>query len=59
MAGEKAKGATVYVTLRPYGHYGRTSPRCDVLIAAGMVRVVAVMQDPNLQVAGHGFYRLQ
>lgn len=59
MAGDKAKGATAYVTLEPCSHFGRTPPCCDALINAGVTRVVAAMQDPNPEVAGRGLYRLQ
>lgn len=57
-AGENAKGATAYVTLEPCSHYGRTPPCAKGLIEAGVVRVVAAMQDPNPQVAGRGLKML-
>ncbi|AQS59475.1 bifunctional diaminohydroxyphosphoribosylaminopyrimidine deaminase/5-amino-6-(5-phosphoribosylamino)uracil reductase RibD [Desulforamulus ferrireducens] len=53
-AGEKARGATAYVTLEPCCHYGRTGPCTEALIKAGVVRVVAAMTDPNPLVAGKG-----
>jgi diaminohydroxyphosphoribosylaminopyrimidine deaminase/5-amino-6-(5-phosphoribosylamino)uracil reductase len=59
MAGEQAQGATAYLTLEPCSHQGRTPPCADALIAAGISRVVAAMQDPNPQVAGRGLYKLQ
>src|SRR5215813_3695980 len=58
-AGEKAKGATAYVTLEPCNHTGRTGPCSEVLIAAGVSRVVGAMQDPNPRTAGTGFERLR
>ncbi len=58
-AGEKARGATLYLNLEPCSHQGRTGPCCDAIIAAGIRRVVASMQDPNPLVSGKGFERLR
>ena len=57
-AGARARGATVYVSLEPCSHHGRTPPCADALIEAGVERVVAAMQDPNPRVAGQGLARL-
>ncbi|MFZ5697605.1 MAG: bifunctional diaminohydroxyphosphoribosylaminopyrimidine deaminase/5-amino-6-(5-phosphoribosylamino)uracil reductase RibD [Pseudomonadota bacterium] len=59
MAGERAGGATVYVTLEPCSHHGRTGPCADALIGAGPARVVVAMQDPNHQVRGNGMAKLR
>ena len=58
-AGEKARGATLYINLEPCSHQGRTGACADAVIAAGVRRVVACMQDPNPLVAGKGFERLR
>jgi diaminohydroxyphosphoribosylaminopyrimidine deaminase/5-amino-6-(5-phosphoribosylamino)uracil reductase len=58
-AGAKAKGATLYITLEPCSHYGRTPPCADALIRAGIKEVVAAMRDPNPRVAGRGFNKLR
>ncbi|GAA6185620.1 bifunctional diaminohydroxyphosphoribosylaminopyrimidine deaminase/5-amino-6-(5-phosphoribosylamino)uracil reductase RibD [Aliiglaciecola sp. NS0011-25] len=57
-AGDKALGATAYVTLEPCSHFGKTPPCADALIYAGVKRVVAAMVDPNPKVAGSGLKRL-
>jgi diaminohydroxyphosphoribosylaminopyrimidine deaminase/5-amino-6-(5-phosphoribosylamino)uracil reductase len=57
--GHSTLGATLYVTLEPCSHHGRTSPCCDAVIAAGISQVVAAIADPNPLVAGQGFERLR
>lgn len=58
-AGELARGATIYVTLEPCSHHGRTGPCASALIEAGISRVVAAMPDPNPVVGGRGFEMLR
>jgi diaminohydroxyphosphoribosylaminopyrimidine deaminase/5-amino-6-(5-phosphoribosylamino)uracil reductase len=58
-AREKARGAILYINLEPCSHQGRTAPCTDALIAAGISRVVACMQDPNPLVSGQGFAKLR
>ncbi|MBB5323489.1 diaminohydroxyphosphoribosylaminopyrimidine deaminase/5-amino-6-(5-phosphoribosylamino)uracil reductase [Anoxybacillus tepidamans] len=59
MAGDKAKGATVYVTLEPCSHFGKTPPCADLLVETGVKRVVIATTDPNPLVAGKGIEKLQ
>ncbi len=58
-AGERARGATLYVSLEPCSHRGNTPPCADAVVAAGMARVVAAVGDPNPKVDGKGFERLR
>jgi diaminohydroxyphosphoribosylaminopyrimidine deaminase/5-amino-6-(5-phosphoribosylamino)uracil reductase len=58
-SGEKARGSTMYVTLEPCNHAGRTGPCTEAIIAAGVQRVVAAMEDPNPVNSGRGFDRLR
>ena len=57
--GEDCRGATVYVTLEPCAHFGRTPPCADALVSAGVSRVIAAMEDPNRLVAGKGLEKLK
>jgi diaminohydroxyphosphoribosylaminopyrimidine deaminase/5-amino-6-(5-phosphoribosylamino)uracil reductase len=58
-AGERARGAALYLNLEPCSHSGRTAPCADAIIAAGIKRVFAAMRDPNPLVAGRGFAKLR
>jgi diaminohydroxyphosphoribosylaminopyrimidine deaminase/5-amino-6-(5-phosphoribosylamino)uracil reductase len=58
-AGAAARGATLYVTLEPCSHFGKSPPCADAIIAAGVSRVVAAIEDPNPEVAGNGFAKLR
>ena len=58
LAGTSARGATLYVTLEPCSHHGRTPPCADALVAAGVRRVVVGLEDPDPQVSGRGLARL-
>jgi len=58
-AGAAARGATLYVTLEPCSHFGKSPPCADAIVAAGIGRVVSAMEDPNPEVAGSGHARLR
>src|SRR5579872_7416948 len=58
-AGEAARGATLYVTLEPCSHIGKSPPCVDAIIAAGITRVVSAIEDPNPEVAGKGHAKLR
>jgi diaminohydroxyphosphoribosylaminopyrimidine deaminase/5-amino-6-(5-phosphoribosylamino)uracil reductase len=58
-AGELARGATVYVTLEPCAHHGRTPPCADALVEAGVARVISALEDPDPRVKGQGHARLE
>ena len=58
-AGDRARGATLYVTLEPCSHHGRSPPCADAVITAGISRVVSAIEDPNPQIAGQGHVRLR
>jgi diaminohydroxyphosphoribosylaminopyrimidine deaminase/5-amino-6-(5-phosphoribosylamino)uracil reductase len=58
-AGEAARGATLYVTLEPCSHFGKSPPCVDAVIASGISRVVSAIEDPNPEVAGQGHAKLR
>src|SRR5580704_19338570 len=58
-AGTAARGATIYVTLEPCSHHGKSPPCADAIVAAGIARVVSALEDPNPEVAGQGHARLR
>src|ERR1700748_3724637 len=59
MAGERALGATLYVTLEPCAHHGKTPPCADAIIRSGITRVVSALEDPNPEVIGQGHERMR
>jgi diaminohydroxyphosphoribosylaminopyrimidine deaminase/5-amino-6-(5-phosphoribosylamino)uracil reductase len=58
-AGDDARGGTLYVTLEPCSHHGRTPPCADAVIEAGVARVVVALEDPDVNVSGQGLQRLR
>ncbi|MBA2127488.1 bifunctional diaminohydroxyphosphoribosylaminopyrimidine deaminase/5-amino-6-(5-phosphoribosylamino)uracil reductase RibD [Hyphomicrobium methylovorum] len=58
-AGERARGATIYVTLEPCSHHGRTGPCAEAIVAAGLRRAVVAIEDPDPRVSGRGLDRLR
>src|SRR5437016_3418390 len=58
-AGEAARGATLYVTLEPCSHFGKSPPCVDAVIASGIARMVSAVEDPNPEVAGQGHAKLR
>jgi len=58
-AGEAKRGATLYVTLEPCSHHGKSPPCADAIVASGIARVVSALEDPNPKVAGQGYARLR
>ncbi len=58
-AGQQARGATLYATLEPCSHHGKTPPCVDAIMAAGVTRVVSALEDPNPEIAGEGHARLR
>ena len=59
MAGERARGGTAYVTLEPCSHHGKTPPCAEALVAAGIKRCVAAIEDPDPRVSGRGLAKLR
>src|SRR5438270_3724881 len=59
LAGDSARGGTLYVTLEPCSHQGRTGPCADAILAAGVARVVVGVEDPDPNVSGEGIRRLE
>src|SRR6478735_8679957 len=58
-AGDSARGATLYVSLEPCSHHGKSPPCADAIIRAGVSRVVSALEDPDPRVLGHGHARLR